>query len=241
MINRTYECDTWEACYRFGVVGLPYGPLAGGVLSGKYHDGTQWGDGGSGKTDKDRPASESRMRAQKDFQPRCTHTGGSNPGLATRSAPLLLACHVHALTRPALEPRAWEDSMPMAMLATDKYIALAEEYGVTPTELALAWANQRPCNTSVIIGTTTVAQVDACVAAFKLELPEELMDKIDAVHEEFRNPSMFYCDKPTCMEAKWLGSAACPASKPRSSIGKMHVAAACMAAAAALGVAFARR
>ena len=36
MMNRTYESDGWEAAYRFGVVGLPYGPLAGGVLTGKY-------------------------------------------------------------------------------------------------------------------------------------------------------------------------------------------------------------
>ena len=34
LLNRTYESDTWEAAYRFGVVGLPYGVLAGGVLSG---------------------------------------------------------------------------------------------------------------------------------------------------------------------------------------------------------------
>merc|ERR1711965_55222 len=41
MLNRTYESDTWEAPYRFGVVGLPYGCLAGGVLSGKYFAGSQ--------------------------------------------------------------------------------------------------------------------------------------------------------------------------------------------------------
>jgi len=30
ILNQTYEEDTYEAAYRFGVVGLPYGPLAGG-------------------------------------------------------------------------------------------------------------------------------------------------------------------------------------------------------------------
>lgn len=32
----------WEAAYRFGVVGLPYGTLCGGVLTGKYFDGSKW-------------------------------------------------------------------------------------------------------------------------------------------------------------------------------------------------------
>ena len=36
-----YESDTWEAAYRFGVVGLPYGALSGGTLTGKYLDGTK--------------------------------------------------------------------------------------------------------------------------------------------------------------------------------------------------------
>ena len=35
LVNRTYESQTWEAAYRFGLVGLPYGVLSGGVLTGK--------------------------------------------------------------------------------------------------------------------------------------------------------------------------------------------------------------
>ena len=159
MINRTYESDAWEAAYRFGVVGLPYGPLAGGVLSGKYSSDKY------AVADADRPPSECRMRKTPDFQPRY--------------------------------------GMPSAMLAAEKYVKLAEEYGVSPTELALAWAKQRQCNTSVIMGSTTVRQVEECINAFKLELPEELMDKIDVIHEEFRNPSMYYCDKAVCMKADW--------------------------------------
>ena len=134
MLNRTYESDAWEAAYRFGVVGLPYGALAGGVLSGKYSSAKY------ANADPERPLSQCRMRVQPDFQPRY--------------------------------------GMPMAMLAMDKYVALAEEYGVTPTELALAWAKQRQCNASVIMGSTTVRQVEECVNAFKLELPDELMDKV---------------------------------------------------------------
>jgi hypothetical protein len=66
LLNRTYESDTWEAAYRFGVVGLPYGCLAGGVLTGKYFDGTKWSQAAAA----DRPLDLCRMRKEKDFQPR---------------------------------------------------------------------------------------------------------------------------------------------------------------------------
>eukprot|EP00322_Chrysochromulina_rotalis_P018321 CAMPEP_0115844006 /NCGR_PEP_ID=MMETSP0287-20121206/8607_1 /TAXON_ID=412157 /ORGANISM="Chrysochromulina rotalis, Strain UIO044" /LENGTH=394 /DNA_ID=CAMNT_0003297721 /DNA_START=14 /DNA_END=1198 /DNA_ORIENTATION=+ len=162
MVNRTYESDTWEAAYRFGVVGLPYGALAGGVLTGKYLDGTKW----SAAAAADRPLSECRMRKRPDFQPRYGH--------------------------------------PMSMLACAEYAKLADEYGLSPTEMALAWSNHRLCNASVITGTTTVKQVEECINAFKIELPDELMDAIDALHEQFRHPSMHFHDKEVCREAKWL-------------------------------------
>lgn len=117
LLNRTYENDTWEAAYRFGVVGLPYGVLGGGVLTGKYFDGTKH----AAKAEADRPLSLSRHRSRPDFQPRY--------------------------------------GMPAAMLAAEAYVHLAERYGISPTELALAWASARACNGSIITGTTTVKQV----------------------------------------------------------------------------------
>jgi len=145
LLNRTYESDAWEAAYRFGVVGLPYGALAGGVLSGKYSK-----DKYAAPDKAERPLSECRMRKTPDFQPRY--------------------------------------GMPQAMLATEKYVTLAEEYGLTPTELSLAWAKQRQCNASIIMGTTTVRQVEECVNAFKITLPEELMDKLGKAATQASTP-----------------------------------------------------
>ena len=162
LLNRTYEGDTWEAAYRFGVVGLPYGCLAGGVLSGKYFDGSK----ASVAAAADRPLGECRMRKTPDFQPRY--------------------------------------GMPAAMAASAEYVALAERYGITPTELALAWAKERPCNASIIIGTTTIAQVRECVGAFKLQLPEECMKAVDELHERHRHPCSHFHDKAVCMRGGWL-------------------------------------
>lgn len=174
LLNRTYESDTWEAAYRFGVVGLPYGCLAGGVLTGKYFDGSKW----SKAAHADRDLSETRMRKTPDFQPRY--------------------------------------GMPASMAATADYVKLAEAYGITPTQLALAWANQRDCNASIITGTCTLLQVEECLEAFKLELPEELMAAVDAVFEQHRNPSMFYYDKAVCMAALGWGKGR-SAKEPRLS------------------------
>jgi aryl-alcohol dehydrogenase-like predicted oxidoreductase len=52
----------------------------------------------------------------------------------------------------------------MVMRAAQRYVELAESYGITPTELALAWAAAQPCNTSILIGTTSVEQVGAAHA-----------------------------------------------------------------------------
>lgn len=174
MLNRTYEQDAYEAAYRFGVVGLPYGILAGGVLTGKYLSGSKYAT----EAIADRPAAQWRMQSQPGFQPRY--------------------------------------GMPVAMLATAAYVKLAEAYGITPTELALAWAVQRDCNTAIITGTTTVKQVDECLAAFKLELPQELMDAVDKLSEQFRIPACHMHDKPTCAEAAWLGADAVRATDPLS-------------------------
>lgn len=47
-------------------------------------------------------------------------------------------------------------------------------------------------------------QVDECVGAFLLELPKELMDAVDDLHEQFREPILYHHNNQTCVEAKWL-------------------------------------
>ena len=53
------------------------------------------------------------------------------------------------------------------MLAAERYAALARQYGISPTEMAIAWAAQRPCNASTIIGTTSVRQVRRAACAVR--------------------------------------------------------------------------
>lgn len=57
--------------------------------------------------------------------------------------------------------------------------ALAEELGCTPAQLALAWCIQQPHITSVITGASRPEQVTSNVAAAGLELPDDVLCKLN--------------------------------------------------------------
>uniref|UniRef100_A0A7R9TV05 NADP-dependent oxidoreductase domain-containing protein n=1 Tax=Prasinoderma coloniale TaxID=156133 RepID=A0A7R9TV05_9VIRI len=153
LTNRIYEADTLEACHRFGVVGLPYGCLAGGILTGKYDNPEQFA-----KDPERGNPSDWRHNKCKDFQPRYFY--------------------------------------PLAVEAGRAYAKLAAEWGLTPLQLALAWARDKWFNASIITGTASVKQCEECVAALSLEaLPEELNAAVDKIHEEYRSPAVHLNDK----------------------------------------------
>ena len=68
ILNQTYEEDTYEAAYRFGLVGLPYGALCGGTLTGKYFEKTK--PTYAAKDAEERPLEKCRHRVIAGFQPR---------------------------------------------------------------------------------------------------------------------------------------------------------------------------
>ena len=50
-----------------------------------------------------------------------------------------------------------------ARTAVGEYVDIAHKYGLTPTQLALAWCHQRPTVTCTIIGATTAEQLKVCL------------------------------------------------------------------------------
>ncbi len=76
-----------------------------------------------------------------------------------------------------------------ALEAARRYNALALEYGLTPTQMALAFCYTKWQVASTIIGVTSLAQLDENLAAWGTTLPEELLKKIDAVRWELRDPA----------------------------------------------------
>ena len=67
--------------------------------------------------------------------------------------------------------------------AVRKAVAIAEEAGCTPGQLALAWCLRQPFVSSVIVGATKVSHVDDNVAAADLDLGDDVIDAYDELLE----------------------------------------------------------
>lgn len=76
-----------------------------------------------------------------------------------------------------------------AMRATDDYVALAGERGLSPASMALAFVNERPFLTSNIIGATTREQLEEDLDSIDVQLDEETQEAINAIHARISNPA----------------------------------------------------
>jgi aryl-alcohol dehydrogenase-like predicted oxidoreductase len=73
--------------------------------------------------------------------------------------------------------------------ATQLYKELAEKNGLTLTEMAMAFVNQQEFVTSTIIGATTMEQLKENIAAFDVQLNEEIITEIEKIQELIPNPA----------------------------------------------------
>ena len=72
--------------------------------------------------------------------------------------------------------------------ATRAYVNLARRHGLDPAQMALAFINSRRFVTANIIGATTMAQLKSNIASADLNLSDELLAEIDALHHEHTIP-----------------------------------------------------
>ncbi|GAB4213678.1 MAG: NADP(H)-dependent aldo-keto reductase [Rhodoferax sp.] len=79
---------------------------------------------------------------------------------------------------------------PEALTAARRYNALARTAGMTPTQLALAFCYTKWQVASTIIGVTSLAQLEEDVAALGTSLSQPLLEQIDAVRWEIRDPAI---------------------------------------------------
>ena len=92
-----------------------------------------------------------------------------------------------------------------AEAATRQYAALAEEAGMSLTEMSLRWCRQRAGVTTTLLGHTSMAQLEETLKYFDAsvpKLPQDLMWAIDRVHMQNRLP-IFSSDR---VGADWEGS-----------------------------------
>ncbi|MFV0574332.1 MAG: NADP(H)-dependent aldo-keto reductase [Vibrio sp.] len=77
---------------------------------------------------------------------------------------------------------------PQGLAATQAYIDVANKHGISPTQMALAFVNQRPFVASNIIGATTMEQLKENIDSVDVTLSEELLKDLHAVGEQYSNP-----------------------------------------------------
>ena len=78
---------------------------------------------------------------------------------------------------------------PQAVKATEKYVQIAREAGLDPSQLALAFVSSRPFVTASIIGATTMAQLESNLNSSELILSTDILEAIETVHTQHPNPA----------------------------------------------------
>ncbi|MDI2128081.1 aldo/keto reductase [Yinghuangia seranimata] len=122
LLNRDIERELLPMAFDFGMSVAAWGPLASGVLSGKF-----------------------------------TRPGGAEAG--TRVDPGTLGDRDHAAARAVQE--------------------VADELGVTASQVAIAWTRARSRAVHPIIGARTVEQLKDNLGAAELDLPAEAVARLD--------------------------------------------------------------
>ena len=92
-------------------------------------------------------------------------------------------------SRIKLFPNYSRYSNPQALHLTEKYKEMADRQGLSLTHLSLAYVNQRPFDTSNIIGATTIEQLRENISSIDIELSEEMLSEIDEIQNLQPNPA----------------------------------------------------
>jgi len=144
MLNRRFLDEIATVCKKEDISLLPYSPLAGGVLTGKYN--------------------------QKTYPPDARFTKYLNS------------------PNPRMQAQAQRFLNNKTLSSVEKYIKIAKEYDVNLTTLATAWSMSFDFIASTIIGASSAKQLDDTFAGLDFKINDELMKKLDAVHEDILYP-----------------------------------------------------
>ena len=144
IINRRFEDALADICTREQISLLPYSPIGGGVLSGKYNE-AQMPQGARFTDYLNRGGPRQRAMAQRFVNDKSLATAG-------------------ALGE------------------------VAREAGIDVVTLAVAWSKQHAFVASTIIGANSIEQLAPSLAAADLKLNNEVLQRIDAISEQYPYP-----------------------------------------------------
>ena len=143
LLNRRFLDELKDVAQKESISLLPYSPLGGGVLSGKYNQAE---------------IKEGRFSAYMNSK--------------NKRQRLMAERFVNDKT----------------LVSTQEYLRIAHEFDIHPVTMATAWSKQFDFVASTIIGASRVEQLDATLGAMDVTLSDELLKKLDEVHEKYLYP-----------------------------------------------------
>ena len=143
LLNRRFLDELSTLCEKEQISLLPYSPLGGGVLSGKYNQASK-------------------------------NVGRFSAYMSAKDA-----------RQNAMAQRFLNDK---TLASTQKYLKIADDAGLNPVTMAIAWSKQFSFVASTIIGATKPEQLDASLAAMDLELSADVLQACDEVHNSILYP-----------------------------------------------------
>ena len=143
LLDRRIERELIPMAQTYGFGIIPWSPLAGGLLTGKYQRGEP-------------PPADTRFGAM-----------ANNP----------------------IQQRRWSERV---FDVIDGLMPIANEKGVSLSQLSLAWCAQQPGVTSAIIGPRTMEQFEDNLKAWDLTITDEDRERIDHVSRRGEMVSRFY-------------------------------------------------
>lgn len=78
---------------------------------------------------------------------------------------------------------------PNVPAATKEYVRIAREAGINPATLALAFARTRWFTSSVLVGATSLPQLQENLDTAKTVLSHDVLEKIEVAHKFYPNPA----------------------------------------------------
>ena len=92
--------------------------------------------------------------------------------------------------RLTIFPASWSPRFmrPTMVEAARRYVELARSHGLTPAQMALAWCYSRWFIDATIIGATKISQLQENIDALQIQLSDEVIKEINAIHADIMNP-----------------------------------------------------
>jgi len=95
----------------------------------------------------------------------------------------------HPNARINLYPQMSRYNSEQTREASKQYQKIATDFGLSLTEMSLAFVNQQPFVTSTIIGATTLSQLEENINSIKVTLSDEILKEIEKVQNAIPDPA----------------------------------------------------